>query len=465
MIDLSNLGNYRENNRIEAKKALGGFPQSVWETYSAFANTLGGIILLGVEEYSDHSLHAVDLPDPDKLLSEFFKTVNCPQKVSRNVLSENCARIEKADGKRIIVIEVPRAQRSERPVYIGGNAFSGTYRRNGEGDYRCGEEAVCAMMRDAEKKSPDMRVLMRFKPSALKKSAVGKYLAELKKPPATAAEKRELLIKYGALAVGGDGKIHPTAAGLLMFGFRRDILKEFPRFALEYKDRVLKRGYVSSLRGRCENIFAFYIKVCEKMCESVKNELRGDGCDVEAVTGALKEALSNTLVNADYCGKRGVVIVRKRRKIIFSNPGAFGIDVGRARAGGVSDPRNQGLVKLFNRIGVGSGEGSGIPNIYAVWERQGWVTPAISESFDPDRITLSLTLDKGAAKKRTAKSNAADLARKAAVIGYLTDRAGATAGELCALLGVKMGRALKLLSDLAAAEIVVRDGEIYRLKR
>ena len=71
MIDLNNLETYRENNRIEAKKALGGLPHSIWETYSAFANTLGGVILLGVEEYRDKTLHTVDLPDPEKLVKEF----------------------------------------------------------------------------------------------------------------------------------------------------------------------------------------------------------------------------------------------------------------------------------------------------------------------------------------------------------------------------------------------------------
>ena len=86
MIDLSNVNAYRESNRIEAKKALGGLPKSIWETYSAFANAEGGVILLGVEEYKDRSLHPVDLPDPDALIREFWEMVNDPAKVSANIL-------------------------------------------------------------------------------------------------------------------------------------------------------------------------------------------------------------------------------------------------------------------------------------------------------------------------------------------------------------------------------------------
>ena len=99
MIDLNHLEKYRENNRIEAKKALGGLPNSIWETYSAFANTLGGIILLGVEEHKDKSLHTVDLPNPTYMIEEFWKIVNNPNKVSLNILTEKDVQPESVDGK------------------------------------------------------------------------------------------------------------------------------------------------------------------------------------------------------------------------------------------------------------------------------------------------------------------------------------------------------------------------------
>lgn len=106
MIDFSKIEQYRENNRIEAKKALGGLPKSIWETYSAFANTHGGIILLGVEEWAGKSLHTVDLPDPDRLIKEFWDIVNNPNKTSVNVLSSKDVFVQEVDGDHIVVINV-----------------------------------------------------------------------------------------------------------------------------------------------------------------------------------------------------------------------------------------------------------------------------------------------------------------------------------------------------------------------
>ncbi len=151
MIDLSRLQEYRENNRLEAKLALGGFPRSVWETYSAFANTSGGIILLGVEELPDHSLRPVDLPAPEKLIEEFWETVQDGGKVSAVVVRPQDVEVHIVDGKRIVTISVPPAPPRQRPVYLGSDPFTGSYRRSGEGDHRCPPEEVAAMLRAAKK--------------------------------------------------------------------------------------------------------------------------------------------------------------------------------------------------------------------------------------------------------------------------------------------------------------------------
>lgn len=96
-------------NRIEAKKAAGGLPHSIWETYSAFANTIGGIILLGVEELPDHSLRPIHLPKVEQMLNEFWNIINNPNKVSVNILSDKHVQIHEQDGQRFISITVPRA--------------------------------------------------------------------------------------------------------------------------------------------------------------------------------------------------------------------------------------------------------------------------------------------------------------------------------------------------------------------
>ena len=147
MIDITKiLSSEKENAYIEAKTAAGGLPRSLWETYSAFANTNGGIILLGVkEEEGSKKLMPAGVENPEKLISEIWNILNNPQKISENILlNEDIYSLDYA-GRTLIVIEVPRAARQSRPVYSGRDIFSGTYRRNGEGDYRCKREEILAI--------------------------------------------------------------------------------------------------------------------------------------------------------------------------------------------------------------------------------------------------------------------------------------------------------------------------------
>lgn len=154
MDQLNFLSEYQEDNRIEAKRAQGGLPHSLWETYSAFANTLGGVILLGVAEAEDKSLYSVPLFDPQELIDEFWILVNDPAVVSANILQPEDVQILGSGGNEVVAIFVPRAPFRQRPVYIGGDPFTGSYCRRGEGDCRLPRREVEAMLRDRDDPAP-----------------------------------------------------------------------------------------------------------------------------------------------------------------------------------------------------------------------------------------------------------------------------------------------------------------------
>ena len=109
MIDITNLSKYEENNRIEVEKAKGGFPNSLWETYSAFANTDGGTILLGVDEKEDHTLVVTGVEDVHKMKADFWNVINNKQKISLNILTERMVSSKSIEGKDILCVEVPKA--------------------------------------------------------------------------------------------------------------------------------------------------------------------------------------------------------------------------------------------------------------------------------------------------------------------------------------------------------------------
>ena len=151
MFNLDKLQQYKENNRIEAKQAVGGLPHSIWETYSAFANSDGGLILLGVaEKKTDKTLYSVKLPDPWRLIAQFWEKVNDPRIVSKNILRKSDVTVELVGGNEIVVICVPKAKKTDKPIYIAGNQDMAYYRR-GEGDIRIPQERLEKMREESAK--------------------------------------------------------------------------------------------------------------------------------------------------------------------------------------------------------------------------------------------------------------------------------------------------------------------------
>jgi predicted HTH transcriptional regulator len=277
----------------------------------------------------------------------------------------------------------------------------------------------------------------------------------------------DFLEKLGAVNLGADGKPHPTAAGLLMFGRLDEIIKLYPDYYLDYREETDETkewtDRVSTAMGSWSgNVLDFYFLVSSKLRHFP-----------DAINKAVSEALANCLINADYYGRKGLVILRKKNLIVMSNPGDFRVDPAAARAGGLSDPRNGLLMKMFSLIDASSQTGSGIPGILYAWKMQGWSEPTITQSFDPNRVQLSLPLEKTAERKNFVKhADNRDLfetsARKDMIISYLTEHISATGDELCGLLNIKSPLLGGLLQELIDEEIVVKNEDrssvTYKLK-
>ena len=81
----------------EFKSARGSLPGSMWETYSAMANTDGGVIVLGVE-HKRGQLQVAGLEDVSRTKKAFWDCINNRNKISTNLLSDSDVSIERVDG-------------------------------------------------------------------------------------------------------------------------------------------------------------------------------------------------------------------------------------------------------------------------------------------------------------------------------------------------------------------------------
>ena len=148
--DINTLLQVGERISFECKKCENQIPKSVWETYSSFANTVGGIIVLGITEHMEEPDSAkrfeiTGVNNPKKLKKEFFDTLNS-NKVNRNILIEEDVDIVEYEGRSLLVINIPQVDYRQRPIYINGNMMNGSFKRNYEGDYHCTEDDVKAMI-------------------------------------------------------------------------------------------------------------------------------------------------------------------------------------------------------------------------------------------------------------------------------------------------------------------------------
>jgi ATP-dependent DNA helicase RecG len=399
-----------EFKAAQGQTGSGKLPESFWETYSSMANTKGGKIILGVAELSFKSYEIKGLTKAESVKTALWNQVNQRQTINVNLLKDSDVSIEEHEGKHILVVNVPRAKRTQRPVYKGLNPLTGTYRRDDEGDYRCDEDSIKRMMAEASSEPRDSLILPNYGIEDINKETVEAYRnrmgATQNNHAFLAFDGVEFLRQLGAWKKDrDDGSEGLTIAGLLMFGRYRSILDALPYYHVDYQehsysieerrweDRITNDGSWSG------NLFDFYYLVYPKLIKTLKVpfhlENASQRIDETSVHEAIREAFVNSLVHADYysySGNMGIRILKKPDIFEFQNAGMPRLPIPNILAGGESDIRNTTLQKMFNLIGLSDRAGSGFPKINRAWKAQHWRGPLLQEVIKPEKTILRLTM-------------------------------------------------------------------------
>jgi len=294
---------------------------------------------------------------------QFWDIINNRQKVSDNILTDKEVYPQQLDGSVILVVNVPRVHRERRPVYINGDIFSGTYKRNSSGDYHCTKEEVRSMLRDQGSQTVDTKILTGMNLSVLNPDSILAFRmnhrnTQLNHPWSNLTDE-EFLIRIGAAAISDtDGKAHPTGAGLLMFGNEYEIVREYPNYFLDFREMVNDitewTDRIWSTSGDWSgNVFDFYRRIVTRIVQDLKVPFRLEGLyriDDTPQHKAVREALANCLVNAV-------------------------------------------IIKMFSMLHIGERAGSGIHRIISAWSAAGYENPIIEEHIgNIERTTLTLPL-------------------------------------------------------------------------
>ncbi|HUX38081.1 MAG TPA: RNA-binding domain-containing protein [Rectinemataceae bacterium] len=408
-LELERALNLGETVDWEFKSAKGGLPGSFWETYSALANTQGGTVVLGVKELPEgrFEVDGLDRKTVARYRKAIFDNANNRKHASLNLLVDADLHEVEVHGGNVLVIRVPRATRSQRPVYLGADPLTGSFKRNNDGDYRCTAEEVRRMFADADiEHFVDSRILARFGLTDLDPTTIKQYRQRMATAkgdhPWLILDDVDFLTKLGAWRkTRTEGEEGLTIAGLLMFGGDEALrdpeglgqyyvdYREYLDPTLRWSDRIIPDGTWAP------NLFQFYQRVWPKLAAGLPTPFRIEGGtrrDDSPAHEALREAFVNALIHGDFTAPGGVVVERRADGFSFENPGSLLISVEQYRRGGVSECRNKSLQTMFQLIGGGDRAGSGVDKIHGGWKSRQWRAPRLELFTQPDRVRLSLPM-------------------------------------------------------------------------
>ncbi len=388
------LLNVKESSDIELKKA-NELPKSFWETYSSFANTTGGIIILGVEEGNPYN-KIVGVKNVSKTITSLWDQLNNSNKVSYKCISnEDVIKYKMEQNKTVILVIIREVPNAKKPVYIN-NKIDNTWIRTGDGDRKANRDELSALLRNAEP-SEDTMIIDDFGIDDLDTDSILSFKERVNKryPKKRFIEmnNKEFLVNIGGAVESRHGEALKIKKGALLFFGKINSIKEiYSHYHVDYFNR---KGSSNRWIDRISddepsdyemNLYNFFNIVHEKLSLSLKetfeldeNNIRTPNVDFDET---IRECLVNTIAHADYdMGYPSTKIEVYDGWFNFVNPGKMLVPKEQFVKGGDSRPRNELIMKFFRLLGASERQGFGGSLIYKT---------AMSNQFRSPELTTDL---------------------------------------------------------------------------
>ncbi len=348
------------------------------KTVIAFANTAGGVIVIGVRDRTKEILGVEDALQEEERLASVIADNVTPLLVPD-------IEIHSYGDKAVILLHVPHAA---GPYYYKSDGIdAGTYIRFGSTNRKADCETIASLKLFAANRTYDE--LPAIKGSLDWASIETAFGWVQKRPSEKTCETMGILTSYA-------GKISATIGGILLFGSDRtellpDSIVRCALFAGKSKEKILDQKDIKiGLPFAIHEIIAFIERNTRK--ESRIGKIFREDIS-EYPPFAVREAVTNALLHADYSmtGSHIQIAIFDDR-IEFTNPGGlpFGQTLQKALSG-FSRLRNRVLGRVFRELNLIEQWGSGLQRIFAVCKRQGLKKPEIEELGNQFRLTLFST--------------------------------------------------------------------------
>ena len=407
--DLNELG---EHERIEAKTAS-DMGKSVLETVCAFANEPGlggGHLLLGVKRpgepdlFGERRYTVVGVDDPEKVGDDLAS--QCGGSAFNRPVRPRITPVQLPEGT-VIHVFVPENRPEDKPVYLTRFGLPrGAFRRIAATDQK-GTDDDLRMLYDARPSSPyDREVVGRATRDDIDPDAIRLYRRLLGESRRSADvlefDDDELLVALGAVEKTAGG-VKPTVAGLLLFGTRLALRRDFAMMRVDYL-RVPGTEWVEDSQNRYDALIEIRAPLITALFRAEAAVLDDLPKKFHLPEGSLqrqdilplprkvlREAIVNALMHRDYRVYGPTLIIRFTNRIEIHNPG-FSLKPKDQLGKPGSEPRNPTIATVFHDTGLAETKGTGIRTMRREMEKAELAPPTFESERAGNRFIARIPL-------------------------------------------------------------------------